>query len=770
MSKDWVFVRLGADKEAQKEAQRGGAKPAAPQPPAADAPPSAWAEAVLSATDKTLATEWAARVEGNDLLADLALKSRFADIRLGAARRISDLAVLRRIAEATKDKHVHRHAAEALKASRQESTRARRSAELAAQVRALTEAPPIAINHLLEIEKELASLGKGGEETAECEALLAAAREQVLQETQAQIEMRGLLASAEALLVAVRTAVDPTPEQLVEFSAQHGTLVEAASAAPQWLRAIPAARNFVKALEEVENRVHAFGDAIEKVVLEEDRKAAEAEARQAAEEEAKRTAGDAAKAQAKKKIDHEAIDKLLGEFEAHLEEGRVAEAEAASKGIDKLLGAATPPAQVLRRLQRARAQKDRLAGWARWGTDKAREQLIAEAEALLAGEPDIGERARAVPLLRREWKNLDAHGGAAQALWKRFDKALEAAYKPVAEQRAIEAAAQEAARAARTAMLEEWEAWYPTAGGDFKALDAKREAMSQQWRSAPRAGFGDERKLRKRFDALLAKIDKQLDEARKAESIRLEDLVTQAEALKDQPDLGAAMNAAKTLQRRWKEDVTGVRLRHGEDQKFWRRFRSACDAVFARRDAENAERDAERAKRDQEREAAQEAAREAERKKKEKQAARFAEMAQKAAAAASAAAPEALEKGRSARDALLLDLEISLDLPTPESHAAQRRARNLSRLQERFNKNVSAPLEPEAMVKQWYAIPAAEDEGHAARIAAVVERLLALQQKEEERKQRQQQERRPDRRPERGADRGQRPQARTGFPRRDSRS
>ena len=727
MPSNWLFARLpGKEGERLPEAPPA----AAPQePPAEDDPPALWAEAVCNATDKALATEWAKRVEGDELLIEVATRSRFSEVRLAAARRIADKAVLRKLAEASKDKHVHRFCTDELKASRQESHRAQRAVELAAAVRVELEATPVAISHLLQIEKDLASLGKGGAETVECEALLEQARARVLQETQAQIEMRGLLASAQTLLVAVRTALDPAADQLGEWSTQHSTLVEAAAAAPQWLRALPAARNFVTVLEEVENRVIAFGDAIERVVLEDERRTAEVEAGReaalAAEAAEKLARQSPPKATApKRKIDHEALNKALDELEGHLEEGRIIEAEAATKSIDRILGGAAPSGQVARRLQRARAQQARLAGWARWGTDQAREQLIGVAEALLQGEPDIAERARAIPLLRREWKNLDAHGGAPQPLWKKFDSALERAYKPVAEQRAAEAVAHEVARAAKAALLDAWEAWGSSEPPpDLKALAATRDEMTGKWRSAARASFRDERQLRKRFDALAARIDAQLEGAQAQEVARLKDLVAQAEALKDTAELGAAMSAAKTLQRRWKEEVTGIRLRHGEDQKLWRRFRTACDAVFARRDAEQTERDAQRAKREEERKAEIEAARLAEQKKKDKHAARFAEMAAKAAPVADAPG-DTLEKGRAERDALLLDLEIALDLPTPESHAAARRTRNLTRLQERFSKGAVAQPEPEAMVAKWYAIVANPDDAQAARLAAVVERLL----------------------------------------------
>ncbi|MEO8203393.1 MAG: hypothetical protein ABI630_05990 [Betaproteobacteria bacterium] len=733
MNKNWVFARLGKD-----GAKDSVATPVAPVaqaavvPPAPEDPPEAWAEAVWNAPDKVLAAEWAQRIEGDELLAEVALRSKFAEIRLAAARRITDLGALKRVADASKDKQVHRHCADALRASRQEDTRARRSVELAAAVRELLDAEPIAISHLLLIEKDLAALGEGGAETAECESLLEQARERVLQETQAQIDQRARLAAAEVLLAEVGGADAVSAELLGEWSEQHSALAEAATAAPAWLASLPASRAFAAILEDIEARLIAGGDAIEKALLEDEQRAAEEierETKLAAEAEAAAQAaqvaanGEPKGRPARKTIASEEIQPLAAALEAHLEEGRVAEAEAALKDIDRRLAGASPTGQVARRLQRARAQLARLAGWARWGTDKAREQLIASAEALLQGEPDVAERARAVPLLRREWKNLDAHGAASQPLWKKFDRALERAYKPVAEQRAVEAAAHEAAKTARLALLDEWDAWYAAGATDLKVVDAKREEIARTWRAAPRAGFRDERQLRKRFDALMGKIDTQLNTARATETTRLKTLVAEAEALKDTPDLGAAMSAAKTLQRRWKDEMTGIRLRHGEDHKFWRRFRTACDAVFARRDAEHAERDAERAKREEERSAALDAVRAADAQKKARHAARFAEMAQKGAPPADAPA-DALERGRVQRDALLLDLEISLDLPTPETHAAARRTRNLMRLQERFSKAATVAADPETLVKNWYAIPAGSDESQSARMAAVVSRLL----------------------------------------------
>ena len=740
MTMNWLRGLRGD--QAGKDEERASATPATASPaepdrpaPALADPPEAWAEAVCHATDKVLAAEWLAHVEDQSLLAGIAIRCRFAEVRLAAVRRIADPAVLKRVADASsdKDKHVYRHCTESLKAHRQENKRARRAVDFTLALHALLDVTPVAISHLLQIEKDLAALGVGGEETAECEALLEQARARVLLETQAQIDLRALLTEAEALRAWMAAAETAEASDIDVWRARSEEIAHLAATGPAWLATLPAARALARTLEDIDAVLLAGAEAIERAAAEAVQRAEqEASERRAADEAqaALSAAAAAARKPPRKTVDLEAVLTQVAALEQHLEEGRTAEAESSLKQIEHALGKSKPTAQIVRRLQRARAQLARLAGWARWGTDQAREQLIGEAEALLRGEPDIDERARAVPLLRREWKNLDVHGGAAQSAWKRFDRALEKAYKPVAELRAVEAAAHAAARAVREALCEAGEAWLTgqaDAAADFKALAAKREEMIAAWRSAPKAGFRDERQLRKRFDSLLVRIDAPLEAARAQELARRQALVTDAQALLEEADLGRALSAAKTLQRRWKDEATAVHLKQGAEQKLWQRFRKACDAVFARRDIEQAAQIAERTERDQARQAELQAARAIETQKKAQHAARFAQMAEKAASVLETnpdANSDALARGHAERGAQLLELEIALDLPTPEAHVAERRARMLARLQDRFRIGTRAPDDPEVLVKKWYAIVATQDDVQTARMAVIVQCLL----------------------------------------------
>ncbi len=734
---DWSGLRESipaapsAGERAQRERELGRACAAHRQSPLPGDAPGVWTEAVCYANDKAAATQWAARLEGDASLAEAAARCRFAEVRLAAVRRISDLAVLKQLADSSreKDKHVYRHCTDALRAHRQSGERARRAAQLALDLRALLDARPVAVSRLLQIEKEFAVLGEDKQGLAECADLVAQAQACVLAETRAQIGLRARLAAAEALRSDVAGAESPSRMNLEAWRRRYTDIAEEAAGAPAWLAKFPATRELAHALRDIESRLAALVQDLERATEREKVLASLPPVEQPAPKTPK---------PATREVDHAGVQRSLDELERHLEDGRLADADGVASRIEQAIDGAAPRGPLARRWQRARAQLMRLHGWARWGTDQAREHLIADAQALLHSAPGIDERASAVPALHKEWKRLDAHGPAAKPLWERFDKALEEAYRPVRELRTAEALRHEAARAAKAALCDAWEAWlaeFSVAPPDYRALAAKRDEITAKWRAGAMAGFRDERKLRKRLDALLKRIDVQVEEAQAKEIARREQLLAAAEGLRDAPDIARAVNEAKSLQSRWKDEAGVVRLRHGAEQTLWQRFRAACDAVFARRDAE---RTAQAAQREQRMQALQDEKRARDLKRREEQeiellrkarhANRFALMAEKAARADPSVNPSvaavALEQGRARRAALLIDLEIALELPTPETDAAARRARSLVRLQDRFRGNSTAPQDPEAMVAQWYAVAAMPDAEQTMRMAAIVQRLL----------------------------------------------
>ncbi|MDD5391317.1 MAG: DUF349 domain-containing protein [Gallionellaceae bacterium] len=835
-------------------AQLGRALAGQARAPQAEDSPEVWVAAICHAPDKVLALTWLAGLEGDAHLGEVATQALGAEVRFAAARRIETNAVLEHVAQASrdKDKRVYRHCADLLRQRRLAETSARRALEIAGELRGLLDAAPLPVTPLLDLKKELATLGVAGKPGEECNALLEQTLTRLQQEAEARRDLQLNQSAAVALAAECASAAWPWNEQLTGWRVRLDTLSQASAGLPPWLADQASARALGESLAEIESRLATLVGDDERAISCEQflapleagaqpdagtaaawdalAKPARADARQVLESRwqalgayippvAVSEPAPAAPPRAKPRVDHDAVRELLDKLEQTIEQGHLIDADAIAKQIKSTPGGDSLRGALESRWHSLQAQLEQLRGWARWGTGQAREQLIAAAAELLNGDRDVAALARAIPALREEWKRLNTHGAAAKGQWESFDTTLEKAYQPVAARRAEEAALQAAARAAKEALCADWEA--EVAGivwdqADLKVIETRHAEMIKQWRATPLAGFRDERGLRKRFDTLIGGIEQHLNAARAAELERREQLIAEAEALSEQTDLGRAMTEAKALQARWNHPATPVRLKRRDEEKQWKRFRAACDDVFGRRDAERAEQATQRqeqtrsrqllldtfastltgadangikqallqfradwnagkpATRDavdrlekQARDLQQQAQQLLDDLRNKKHLARFellalrAALAERIEAAAHAAEPleaivaEAkqawdglpklpgkvesllaqrfagassvthaeLTAGRETREALLLDLEIALGLPSPETHAEARRKRQLERLQNRFGAVAPQSLEAETLLTRWYATAALPDAVFDRRIAAVVRQL-----------------------------------------------
>ncbi len=215
----------------------------------------------------------------------------------------------------------------------------------------------------------------------------------------------------------------------------------------------------------------------------------------------------------------------------------------------------------------------------------------------------------AIHALRLRWKELDRLGAAAhQALWQRFDAALEAAYQPVAIQRAALQAAREENLSARQALLATLQALPDVSadgGFDWKEPLRALDRFHQAWRQlgpvehtvppAARAAL-----LQSMRDKL-ARIELPLQQARQAAEAVREDLIDRAQSLAQElvanPDVRDASQRLRELQAHWQQHARALPLARSVENALWTRFKSACDAVFAQREAAFNARDAELAAR-----------------------------------------------------------------------------------------------------------------------------------------------------------------------------
>lgn len=163
------------------------------------------------------------------------------------------------------------------------------------------------------------------------------------------------------------------------------------------------------------------------------------------------------------------------------------------------------------------------------------------------------------------------------------------------------AAAKEAARVEREAIVVQAEeiAAQPEQSVQWKASSARMRDLLAEWkahqRSGPRIDKPVENELWQRFSRARNGFDKarrvhfaQLEHSRADAKAVKEELVAEAERLRDSTDWGATAGAFKRLMDRWR---AAGRAARADDDALWERFRAAQDAFFAAKDAVAAEED-----------------------------------------------------------------------------------------------------------------------------------------------------------------------------------
>ncbi|MET0348222.1 MAG: DUF349 domain-containing protein [Rhizobacter sp.] len=295
--------------------------------------------------------------------------------------------------------------------------------------------------------------------------------------------------------------------------------------------------------------------------------------------------------------DPEAIaraDALLAQAETALAEGHLAEAHQQLTALDALVS----PAQR-GRLQGLWAEHGRLKGWQQWGGARARDDLVAEAEALAVATaaPDAKIAARqqadSIDALRKRWKELDRTGGpGSQPLWQRFDAALKTAYVPVAEALAKVDAERQANLATREGLLAVLEGTPPADETGWREQVRALDTFQTGWRKLGPIEHTVPHKSREalvaRWRAAVARIEAPLEAARKEAERGREALIARAQALVAEGASGHGRELVprvRDLQAEWQEHAKSVPLSRGAENSLWTRFKAETDAVFAQREA-----------------------------------------------------------------------------------------------------------------------------------------------------------------------------------------
>ncbi|MBR6457628.1 MAG: DUF349 domain-containing protein [Bacteroidales bacterium] len=223
---------------------------------------------------------------------------------------------------------------------------------------------------------------------------------------------------------------------------------------------------------------------------------------------------------------------------------------------------------------------------------EAKERFCEDAERLAESEDVVGAFAE-LQKLHEQWKEL---GPVAkefrESIWERFkaataiiNKRYQAHFEDIKKSFAANLEAKEAlcVKVEEIADKEDIKD-----AGQWNALSKEIEQIQAEWKKIGFATRKDNQKIYERFRAACNKFyDRKKEFFASAKSgidaaiAAREELIAQAEAIKDSTDWKKTTDQFISLQKQWKE-LPAVPRKKGE--QLWKRFRAACDAFFAERD------------------------------------------------------------------------------------------------------------------------------------------------------------------------------------------
>jgi len=565
------------------------------------------------------------------------LQSAFADARLCAAQLVQSSAALEQVLQACRntDRRVAKLMQGRLDSGRQQQQVAEKAAASVAQAQRLLQEQQLMPNQVAELDRGWDAKDVPAELQQQFSQVRAALGDRLAAQADLQRSAIGILASARALHLQLKTAMVAEPQNQQDLDTLEAQMAACASHAealtlPRHLAAeftqeAQALRKLLSDLQQHQSALQARSDllanwesaaealdadtlkagwsalprlpaALLDDGLEQRYQALLKQQAVAAPSKPEKTRPPAATVEANERPP---IDATLDGLEKALEDGALQ----AAMDFDKTLRAIDfkqykPSAAQSSRLAQARAELARLQGWARWGGNVSREELTKAAQELQQQMLAPAELAKKIGSLRARWKSLDVSSGPApKALWEGFDSACTSAYAPVAAHFQLQAEQRQANQGSARALIEEVQQYAQAAlpagaAADWKAIAQFCQQKQQAWKNLGPINRSEKKTLDSSFAAAIQVLLAPLAQQQAGEIARREQLIAEAAQLPaNQRDTAERV---KELQQRWQEHAKALPLPRQDEQELWQRFRSACDAIFAQRKEAASSADAER--------------------------------------------------------------------------------------------------------------------------------------------------------------------------------
>jgi len=282
----------------------------------------------------------------------------------------------------------------------------------------------------------------------------------------------------------------------------------------------------------------------------------------------------------------------LQQLEHALETGNLTQSNQRHKEIERLnreLGHSVSKAQQ-NQFQHLHARHQELRDWQGFATTPKKEALCQQMETLIEIDMPADELSQQINNLQTEWKKLGASDPkTAQQLWLRFKGAADQAYEPCKSHFAAQQQQRQHNLQQRLTLCDQLEQFIPQNNSaeepDWQTVEKVIRVTKQEWGNYRQVQRGEAKSSQIRFNKLLKILQDQLDGEREKNTQLKQQIVERAQQLIEQDELSSAMHEAKQLQKKWQAIGTTF---YKQDRQLWKQFRSACDAIFARKETEKA--------------------------------------------------------------------------------------------------------------------------------------------------------------------------------------
>ncbi|MDP2506202.1 DUF349 domain-containing protein [Oceanobacter sp. 3_MG-2023] len=288
------------------------------------------------------------------------------------------------------------------------------------------------------------------------------------------------------------------------------------------------------------------------------------------------------------------LQRQLDKLEQHIDNGHLKDAGKLYGQVHQSLRQVDGKAayNFQNRIKSLAARLNEMRDWQGFVTTPKKEALCESMEALIDADISPDVLADKIQVLQDEWKTLNS-SQPDKALWDRFQAAGDKAFEPCRAWFADVARQREVNVERRNQLIEElrhYEANLDWDQADWKVVQKTLETAREVFRGYSPVDRAAHKHTQEHFraacDAIYSHLKAEYDRNLAAKAA----LVEAAADLAEEEDLTDVVERVKELQQRWKE--IGITPR-APDQKYWRQFRSQCDAVFARLDEQRNERKAE---------------------------------------------------------------------------------------------------------------------------------------------------------------------------------